>query len=112
MLDFQCLLSQWGSDNFDVEFKLLANKLTTHELPLQKGLSHSSIALDKNINTIIINTTKEDGYIKVKAGIFYFGVIAGCNCSDDPSPIDMQNEYCEVLFDINSKTGHASVTLV
>jgi len=50
--------------------------------------------------------------IRVKAGIFYTGVIAGCSCADDPTPIDEQNEYCVVQFDIDRTTADATVTLL
>ncbi len=55
---------------------------------------------------------KKPGSVRVKAGIFYKGVIAGCNCADDPSPIDEQNEHCVVQFLIDRLTAEASVTLL
>jgi hypothetical protein len=61
---------------------------------------------------MIINITEQEGLLLVKAGIFYRGVIAGCSCADDPSPMDETSEYCEVLFEIDRRTGEATVSLV
>ena len=61
---------------------------------------------------MILNTTEENDSIQIKAGIFYTGIIAGCSCSDDPSPTDEQNEYCELQFIINKNTAETSVNLL
>jgi len=50
--------------------------------------------------------------ITVKAGLLYNGIIAGCSCSDDPTPTDETNEYCDVLFCIDRQTAKTTVTLV
>ena len=39
-------------------------------------------------------------------------MIAGCSCTDDPSPTDVTTEYCEVLFEVDRVTGEGSVALV
>ena len=61
---------------------------------------------------MIILVADDEGFIHVKAGIFYSGIIAGCSCADDPTPVDEQNEYCEVQFEINKKTAEATVALL
>jgi hypothetical protein len=61
---------------------------------------------------MVIAAREAPGVIRVKAGIFYTGVIAGCSCADDPTPINEQNEYCVVQFDIDRATADASVTLL
>jgi hypothetical protein len=81
-------------------------------LPLQQGLSASSHVTNRPVQAMILNVAEESGWVRVKAGIFYTGVIAGCNCADDPSPIDEQNEYCVVQFVIDRLTAEASVTLL
>jgi hypothetical protein len=81
-------------------------------LPLQNGLSFSSYVGKSPFSVVILNVTEETDFICVKAGIFYTGIIAGCSCSDDPTPTDEQNEYCELLFNINKKTAETSVTLL
>lgn len=81
-------------------------------LPLQQGLTHSSYVGNAAFKAVILNVTEENNVTKVKAGIFYTGIIAGCSCSDDPSPTDEQTEYCELQFDINKNTAVTTVVLL
>lgn len=61
----------------------------------------------------MINAVSEEaGFIRARAGIFYTGVIAGCSCADDPTPVDEQNEYCDVRVDIDKQTGEATIALL
>jgi len=98
------------------DFKKIAKKEIQNTdpklLPLQQGLSHSSYATDTAISVIILNFDEEKDTLQIKTGIFYSGIIAGCSCSDDPTPVDEQNEYCELQFEINKKTAETSVKLL
>jgi len=81
-------------------------------LPLQQGLTYGSHALGDDLSVIIIKVTQSPGQIRVKAGIQYHGIIAGCSCADDPSPVDRTNEYCELLLEIDTDTAATTITLV
>jgi hypothetical protein len=61
---------------------------------------------------MIIGVSEAAGLIRVKAGIFYTGVIAGCSCADDPTPVDELNEYCVLQLGIDKKTAETTVTLL
>ena len=61
---------------------------------------------------MILGTQEEAELIRVKAGIFYTGIISGCSCADDPTPIAEQNEYCVMEFCIHKQSGLATVTLL
>ena len=101
----------WKTPDFDGVFKTEVGNLGVDQLPLQQGLSSSSIALDHDLNVVILHKREAGGTAVVKAGIFYFGVVAGCSCADDPTPAQEQNEYCELLIQIDLANGDASVTL-
>jgi len=68
--------------------------------------------LGENLSVMIIGTSEAPDYIRVKAGVFYTSIIAGCSCADDPTPIDELSEYCEVQFDINRLTANTQVSLL
>jgi hypothetical protein len=59
-----------------------------------------------------LNVTEDDDHILAKAGLLYTGIIAGCNCADDPSSADEITEYCEALFTINKTTAATSIALI
>jgi hypothetical protein len=72
--------------------------LDTNLLPLQQGLTHSSHANADTLTVTIISSADQPDCIQVKAGLLYTGIIVGCSCADDPTPVDEINEYCEMQF--------------
>ncbi len=105
-------LNAWGTAGFKSTLKNEIEQMDAEELCLQQGLSASSYALDDNIKVMIINTSEEKDSIQAKIGILYSGIIAGCSCADDPTPIDEQTEYCEAQVDINKVTADTTITIL
>jgi len=105
-------LAAWESSDFKTVLKQELSQLGNSELPLQQGLSSGSVALDDNVEAMIISLSETDTAIHAKAGIFYQSIIAGCSCSDDPTPTDICNERCEVLVKINKSTADTTVLLI
>jgi hypothetical protein len=105
-------LSAWGAPNFVEILKQEVAQLGADHLPLQQGLTTGNYVSDAPI-TVSIHSAKEvDTVIRVRAGIFYQGIIGGCSCTDDPTPISDINEYCEVQLDIDRTSAVTLVTLV
>ncbi len=102
---------EWGSDCFRSTLRAEIEQLDAAQLPLQAGLSQSSYVSDEPFRVMIIGSTETVSHIQVRTGIFYTGIIAGCSCADDPTPVEPQTEYCEVMFDIDKKSGEATVVL-
>ncbi len=111
MIQLTQSLNAWGSPDFDHILKQEIAHLGVALLPLQQGLTRSSIALDDALEVLLITVDDDGGFLRIKAGLFYTGVIAGCNCADDPTPIDVNNEYCVVTVDIDKATAEAKVIL-
>ncbi len=105
-------LAAWPSPAFRDIAKEEIQQLDAAHLPLQQGLSQSSYACTESFNAIIIGVTEGVDSILVKAGIFYTGMIPGCGCADDPTPVEEYGEYCEVQFCIDRTTAEAVVTLL
>ena len=105
-------LQSFNDPDFKNILKHEIQNISPELLPLQQGLSLSSYVGKSAISVVILNVTEDTNNIKVKTGIFYTGIIAGCSCSDDPSPTDEQNEYCELQFDINKITAKTTVKLL
>ena len=111
MLKLTLSLLAWDSAQFKPVFMQEVSALNADTLPLQQGLIHSSYALSDNLTVSVLSTSTNNDKLLIKAGLFYTGVIAGCNCADDPTPVDENNEYCEALFSIDRKTAETTVTL-
>ena len=98
MIKFTKTIQTYDKADFKNTLKNEIQNINPDLLPLQQGLSLSSYVGQSPFTAMILNVTDEANFIRVKAGIFYTGIIAGCSCSDDPTPIDEQNEYCEELL--------------
>jgi len=105
-------LKAWGSDGFRDALKNEIAQLDVEQLPLQQGLIHSSHAVYDNPGVVILSVKEHEGFVRVKAGVFYSGITSGCSCADDPAPIDVVPEYCELQLDINKATGKVNVSLL
>jgi len=105
-------LSAWNTAGFGETFRLEVEQLDADLLPLQQGLSGTSSVADEPFKVILIRATDAGDCIRVKAGVFYAGMLGGCNCADDPTPLEAQPEYCELWFEIDKHSGETRVGLV
>jgi hypothetical protein len=102
----------WDSVEFAQTFKQEIRQLDRALLPLQAGLTQSSYVSDSEIDVVILHSEESAQEITVKAAIMFSGIIAGSCCSDDPTPMCEQNEYCELLFTIDKISTVATVSLL
>lgn len=112
MIKLKKSIDRWGTDTFNKTLKEEIESLDAEQLFLQQALSASSYVTDTDFSVMIISVSESADTISAKAGVFFSGIIAGCSCADDPTPVDEQNEYCELLFDINKETADTSVKLL
>lgn len=101
----------WNSPDFKRILKFEVEQLGARQLPLQQGLSATSYALDDGFEVMVLRAAELDDRIQAKVGVFFSGITAGCNCANDPTPVEPQNEYCELMIDIDKATAQATVRL-
>lgn len=112
MIRLKNLLSACGERDFHTAVKTELEQLSPHDLPLQAALSHSSHVSDEPFRVMVVNSQASAETIEVKLGIFYSGIIAGCSCADDPTPIDTQPEYALIALKIDKQTAEAVFSLI
>lgn len=112
MIRLTASLQAWGSPDFPSVLKEEIGRLDAAHLPLQQGLTASSHALEGTHSAMVISVADKPDCIQARVGIFYSGILAGCSCADDPTPVEPQNEYCEVLVSIRKTTAETSITPV
>lgn len=105
-------LQAWGTPAFRDTLKAEIARLGSSDLPLQQGLSHTSSVADTPPQAVLLSATDEGDCLRIKAGLFYAGIIGGCSCADDPTPVEEQTEYCEVLLEIDKGSGDTTVSLL
>lgn len=103
-------LVAWGTPAFEATVKSEIAALGPAPLPLQSALAHSSYVTDEPVEVVVIAAADAGAALRVRAGIFYRGIIAGCSCVDDPTPVEPTSEYCELEFAIDKATGRAQVS--
>ncbi|MDD2685123.1 MAG: hypothetical protein PHY62_03080 [Gallionella sp.] len=104
-------LSAWGSPDFEPSLKQEI-AATVDALPLQQALAFGNRVTDEPITVVIHRCTPLPETLLVKVGVFYQGIISGCNCSDDPTPTVGHTEYCELSIRIDRKTALTEIVLV
>jgi hypothetical protein len=105
-------LAAWCSPGFAATLAAELQGLPPGSLPLQQGLRSGSVALEDGIGFSLIAAGSDAAHIDLRVGVFYSGIVAGCNCADDPSPVEPVPEYCELALSIDRATAQARVRLV
>ncbi|MBU1236334.1 MAG: hypothetical protein KJ634_10025 [Gammaproteobacteria bacterium] len=103
-------VAAWESPAFPATLKRELEAQATL-LPLQQELSSGSVVSGDRIEVMVIAAEAEPVHIHARVGIFFSGIIAGCSCADDPTPVESQSEYCELLVSIDRATAAATVSL-
>jgi hypothetical protein len=103
-------LAAWNTPAFNDALKRELEAAGPAALPLQQCLSVSSYALDDGCTAMVIGAGAESGLIRARVGVFFHGIIAGCNCADDPTPVEPQHEYCELEIAIDRSTGATTIS--
>lgn len=102
---FDGALKAFNSADFEAQFKMAAQSLDIEQLKLQQALQKGSAVLPSPPTLMIISSHQDKYMLIVRSGIFFRSIIAGCNCADDPTPVDSLEEYVEATFEISRKDG-------
>lgn len=102
-------LAAWGTPAFSATLKGELQRLGAAALPLQQALARTSHLAGDEIEVMVIAASDAPDTIRARVGVFFSGVVAGCSCADDPTPVEAQNEYCELLLAIDRRTAEARV---
>ncbi len=74
---------------------------------LQQSLQFGSYALLDELEIMITKIAADDTHLHIQIGAFYHSFIAGCNCADDPSPVEKNDEYAEISVIIDRQNATA-----
>ncbi len=105
------VLAAIGSPEIDGVIKRELERLDPARLPLQQGLAGTNYAIENKVSAMIIRVTDSNAAVQIRAGLFYTGILSGCSCADDPTPVEAQNEYCEVVVEVDKMTRQVRISL-
>jgi hypothetical protein len=108
MLRLPASLAAWGTADFA---QVLKRELEAQaaQLPLQQQLSGTSHVVDAPIQVMVLGAKADQASLVARVGVFFAGVVAGCNCADDPTPVEAQPEYCELRIVLSRCDARADV---
>ncbi len=99
-------LAAWGTDAFNDTVKRELAAIDHELLPLQQLLRYGSNVADQP-TFMILGSSADSEAIHIRTGVFFRSVLAGCSCSDDPTPTDTHEEYGELEVQVDRGTGVA-----
>lgn len=108
MLRLPRSLAAWPAATFPQVLKQELEALGGGQLPLQQCLTTTAYALDDKIEVMVISAAETPDGIRARIGVFFAGLVIGCNCADDPTPVEPQSEYGELEVTIERSGGAAS----
>ena len=111
MLRLPDTIAAWNTPGFTA---VLQRELATQAaaLPLQQAAAFTSVVLDAPPEVMFIGAAATAERLDVRVGVFFAGIVAGCACADDPTPVEAQPEYCELLLAIDRSTAAATAALI
>lgn len=106
-------LAAWGGRDFAAVLKHELETLPPGALPLHGGLAQSTYVLEnRGIGAMVIDAHADARRVRAKVGIFFSGILGGCACADDPTPVNESSEYCVLQIDIDRASAQATATLI
>jgi len=104
-------LAAWNTPDFSAVLKAELESVDGSLLPLQQGLARSSHALTEHFSAIVLSAFENGGALRARVGLSYSGIIPGCACTDDPTPMSELPEYCVVELRIDKQTAETEIRL-
>lgn len=72
---------------------------------LHLSLNGSNAVADEPLTVLVLDSEADPVAIRIKLGMFFAGLHAGCSCAGDPTSVDVQPEYGEWRLTIDRATA-------
>ena len=106
-------LAAWPSPQRDAVLKQELEQLDPGLLPLREAMAQGNQVAAEPVRVLVLTTGEEgDGYYGARVGLLFASLIGGCQCADDPSPLEALPEYAELEIRIDPLTGAAQWRLL
>ncbi|MDH2916544.1 MAG: hypothetical protein PXX77_06655 [Gallionella sp.] len=105
MIRLEKTLRAWGTPEFEGVFKQELAQVGNAALHLQQALVAGSHVTDAPPTVMIIRMEETPASIRIHAGLFFTSIIAGCSCTDDPTPPNEYTEHCEMAVEVDRVTA-------
>jgi hypothetical protein len=105
-------LAAWGSDAFSEVLRRELIAAGEHALPLRRCMAYGNHIAATPIHLLMRSVEADADRIHAQLDILFQSVVAGCSCTDDPTPWSELDECCRVQVDIDRTTALAVIRLL
>ncbi|MBP8290009.1 MAG: hypothetical protein KAX51_09435 [Chromatiaceae bacterium] len=112
MIDLSETLATWSTPEREATLKRALEGLDTACLPLQQALARGSQVTAEPFQVMVLTTAEGEDGLRARVGVFFTSLIGGCQCADDPTPLEPLPEYAQIEVTIQRETGMAHLRLL
>lgn len=112
MIDLSATLAAWPTPERDATLKRALEGLDAACLPLQQALARGSQVTAEPFQVMVLTTAEPEDGLQAQVGVFFTSLIGGCQCADDPTPLESLPEYAQIEVTIQRETGMAYLRLL
>ncbi len=106
-------LAAWSDPQRESVLKQELEQLDPDLLPLRAAMAQGNQVAAEPVRVLVLATGEEgDGYYGARVGLLFASLIGGCQCADDPTPLEALPEYTELEIRIDRRTGAAQWRLL
>ncbi len=107
-------LAAWDSPQRDAVLKHELERVDPELLPLREAMAHGNQVAAEPVRVLVLTTGEDAGATgeegsdyRARVGLLFASLVGGCQCADDPGPLEALPEYAELEIWINRRTGAA-----
>lgn len=116
-------LAAWDSPQRDAVLKQELERVDPGLLPLREAMAHGNQVAAEPFRVLVLTTGDDEvgagnekdaggagaegSDYRARVGLLFGSLVGGCQCADDPSPLEALPEYAELEIRIDRRTGAA-----
>lgn len=102
MSGFDATLAAAGTPGFAATLAADLERRHADLRRLAAAASTTGYVEEQGLRTTLLGSGHDDGMLRVRLGLFFREVLAGCSCGDEPTT---QEGYCELVLVIDADKG-------
>ncbi|NCA88193.1 MAG: hypothetical protein EOM92_04540 [Gammaproteobacteria bacterium] len=100
-------LAAWSGPQREAVLKQELEQLDPGLLPLREAMARGNQVAVEPVRVLVLTTGEGEDCLQARVGLLFASLIGGCQCADDPSPLEVLPEYAELQIWIDRLTGAA-----